>query len=259
MDYPKSVPGVGLVNGKFVDENPVTGSPGSLIPADWGNSVTDELLSVIQAAALAPRETSREQVLAALRALFLRVDVPSSQRPRLAGPAGWAANDAEGAALEIRENGLVASTDTDAARAPRIAFHWSNVAIKTLAMTVLGHLMWGGKRIALLEDIQAATVSLGPTGRIVMPPSMGGWILQWFEGALAGADVVAYPSQSFPIAFPTACHFCGAFTRNTNDSTSSDQIFQVSYWDRLGVKLFPQWFGTGSQGQIKPLIIAIGS
>ncbi|PGR44779.1 phage tail protein, partial [Bacillus cereus] len=40
MDYPKSVPSVGLVDGRFVDENPVAGTPGSLIPAVWGNSVT---------------------------------------------------------------------------------------------------------------------------------------------------------------------------------------------------------------------------
>lgn len=36
MDYPNSVPSAGLVDGKFVDENPITGAPGSLIPASWG-------------------------------------------------------------------------------------------------------------------------------------------------------------------------------------------------------------------------------
>ncbi len=52
MDYPKSVPGVGLVSAKFVDENPATGTPGSLIPAQWGNSVTQEILNVILGAGL---------------------------------------------------------------------------------------------------------------------------------------------------------------------------------------------------------------
>lgn len=33
---PKSVPGVGLVGGKFVDENTATGQQGSLIPSVWG-------------------------------------------------------------------------------------------------------------------------------------------------------------------------------------------------------------------------------
>ncbi len=36
MDYPKSVPSAGLVNGQFADENPIIGTPGSLIPASWG-------------------------------------------------------------------------------------------------------------------------------------------------------------------------------------------------------------------------------
>lgn len=33
MDYPNSVPSAGLVDVKFVDENPITGTPGSLIVA----------------------------------------------------------------------------------------------------------------------------------------------------------------------------------------------------------------------------------
>nr|WP_218173557.1 phage tail protein [Pseudomonas gingeri] len=70
VDYPKSVPSVGLVNGKFVDENPVNGSPGSLIPAVWGNAVTEELLNVVQAGGLQPSETARDQLLTAIRTII---------------------------------------------------------------------------------------------------------------------------------------------------------------------------------------------
>jgi|TARA_R100000458_G_scaffold26452_2_gene23928 hypothetical protein len=71
MDYPKSVPGVGLVNNQFVDEDPVNGTPGSLIPAAWGNAVTQELLAVIQAAGLVPSEASNAQLLPAIKSLSL--------------------------------------------------------------------------------------------------------------------------------------------------------------------------------------------
>lgn len=71
MDYPKSVPGVGLVNNQFVDEDPVNGTPGSLIPAKWGNSVTQELLAVIQAANLVPSEANNAQLLQAIKSLSL--------------------------------------------------------------------------------------------------------------------------------------------------------------------------------------------
>lgn len=70
MDYPKSVPAIGLVNGKFVDENTTTGTPGSLIPSTWGNSLTDELLNVIQAGGLEPSETERDQLLEAIEVLI---------------------------------------------------------------------------------------------------------------------------------------------------------------------------------------------
>ncbi len=69
MDYPKSVPNVGLVNGKFVDENAATGVVGSLIPSAWGNGITDELLAVIQSAQITPDEANHSQLLAALRTI----------------------------------------------------------------------------------------------------------------------------------------------------------------------------------------------
>ncbi|MXI46715.1 phage tail protein [Pseudomonas moraviensis] len=76
MDYPKSVPSVGLVNGQFVDEDPIAGKPGSLIPATWGNSVTQEILNVVQAAGMAPNEASNNQLLAALRSPALFITAP---------------------------------------------------------------------------------------------------------------------------------------------------------------------------------------
>lgn len=69
MDYPKSVPSVGLVDGRFVDENPVAGTPGSLIPAVWGNSVTQEILSVITAGGLVAAEADTSQLLKAIQSI----------------------------------------------------------------------------------------------------------------------------------------------------------------------------------------------
>lgn len=66
MDYPKSVPGVGLVDGKFVDEDQVNGTTGSLIPAAWGNAVTDELLSILARSGVVPDEAQVNQLALAI-------------------------------------------------------------------------------------------------------------------------------------------------------------------------------------------------
>ncbi|CAI8864760.1 MULTISPECIES: gp53-like domain-containing protein [Pseudomonas] len=84
MDYPKSVPSVGLVNGQFVDEDPVAGKPGSLIPATWGNGVTQEILNVVQAAGMTPNEASNNQLLAALRSPTLFTTAPQFDSGRSA-------------------------------------------------------------------------------------------------------------------------------------------------------------------------------
>lgn len=87
MDYPKSVPSVGLVNGQFADEDPIAGKPGSLIPATWGNSVTQEILNVVQAAGMAPNEASNNQLLAALRSPGLFITAPQFDGGRSAATA----------------------------------------------------------------------------------------------------------------------------------------------------------------------------
>jgi hypothetical protein len=73
VDFPISVPSIGLVDGKFVDENPYSGMPGSLIPAAWGNSITTEVLNVIEAAGLAPSEVDLTQLQQAIR-LIVQAD-----------------------------------------------------------------------------------------------------------------------------------------------------------------------------------------
>lgn len=84
MDYPKSVASVGLVNGKFVDENPVTGQVGSLISSEWGNAVTDELLNVIRAGGKQPAEAEHDQLLAAIQKIVRDSIPPEKIRTTLA-------------------------------------------------------------------------------------------------------------------------------------------------------------------------------
>lgn len=70
MDYPKSVPNVGLVGGKFVDENINTGQVGSLIPSAWGTAVTDEIINVIKAGEIAPKENENNQLALAIKEII---------------------------------------------------------------------------------------------------------------------------------------------------------------------------------------------
>ncbi|MGZ9569246.1 hypothetical protein ACVTTK_07760 [Alcaligenes nematophilus] len=73
MDYPKSLPGIGLVGGRFADANAATGEAGSWISAVWANSVMDELLNVITAADIDPNEADNGQILKAMRALAMPI------------------------------------------------------------------------------------------------------------------------------------------------------------------------------------------
>ncbi|SPO68097.1 tail fiber protein [Pseudomonas sp. JV241A] len=85
MDYPKSTPGVGLVDGKFVDENPTLGQIGSLIPASWGNSVSEEILNVILSAGMTPTEGDLSQLLKAIQTITA-TDAKRSVRCATTGP-----------------------------------------------------------------------------------------------------------------------------------------------------------------------------
>ncbi|RON29056.1 MULTISPECIES: phage tail protein [Pseudomonas] len=108
MDYPISVPSIGLVNGRFVDENPVAGTPGSLIPAVWGNSVTQEILSVIAGSGMTPSELDDSQLLKAIQAIISKtspmrsiITPISASKALVAEELGMVQIDASTAAVTI--------------------------------------------------------------------------------------------------------------------------------------------------------------
>ncbi|MGO4326653.1 hypothetical protein AB4Z48_17640 [Cupriavidus sp. 2TAF22] len=124
MDYPKSVPGVGLVDGKFVDEDATIGRIGSLIPASWGNAITDEVLAVCAQAGIAPDETKRNQLVQAIMALLprgghgqCRLSVVSGTQLKLSAFDGngliiaGAPQQIPAAGVSIDNTGLAASTN----------------------------------------------------------------------------------------------------------------------------------------------------
>lgn len=71
MDYPISVPNNNLFDGKFTDGVPSTGVPASLLPAEWCNAVTDELLNVLAGAGIAPNEATVNQLAVAIQSCML--------------------------------------------------------------------------------------------------------------------------------------------------------------------------------------------
>ncbi|CAH0289243.1 hypothetical protein ACVK1X_000798 [Pseudomonas sp. PvR086] len=109
MDYPNSVPSASLVDVKFVDGNPITGTPGSLIPASCGNGVTLELLKVIEAAGIKPSEASNDQLLTALRSNKLFVTAPQFETSTLRpSPASMATSVTRSIPVEALNNGASA-------------------------------------------------------------------------------------------------------------------------------------------------------
>lgn len=214
----------------------------------------------------------------------LLVGAVSRQRPVLSGNLAAGSDngaDGPGGAIEVREVAEVGASQTDLKWAPGILFHWSAKFSRYLKMSVLGDLIWGDKKVwtegnfnpatkantidvtnalalkANIADVLSAA-AMTANGRLMIPTSSGTLYIQWYEGPQAGTEDVNYPVVSHPVPFPTECLFAGVFTRSTTGTQLSDQMFQVEYWGRQGVKIFPQWFGTGSQGLVKPLIIAIG-
>ena len=237
MDYPKSVAGVGLLNGKFTDGDPLSGARASLDPAAWANAVTDELLAIQTAAGIVADETRTNQALAAIQYLVQKaqgnlggattVAASSAITAAMAGKALYVtaatpstqtlpplASVPVGASFVIlnANSGLVtvAASGTDALYFMGNGVNGSKTlgSGDTAVVTSLGTGAWnitgGSAQLAVAAVFGSSTAS---NGYQKLP---GGLILQWgtvISSATAGAPV----SVTFPVAF-TATAFTAFVT-----------------------------------------------
>lgn len=63
-------PGSAGTFGYFTNGNPTTGSPATILDADWANNIQEELMSILTAAGISQSKTANNQVLTALYGLF---------------------------------------------------------------------------------------------------------------------------------------------------------------------------------------------
>lgn len=209
MDYPKSVVSVGLVNGRFVDEDPVTGTPGSLIPASWGNSVTQEILEVIKSSGAAADEGDNTQLRSAINALIQKRQNES---------------------LATQEDAESGSNSTKLMTPLRV---FQAIGKKVLQAT---ETITGAARVASQAEVNAGAsdsvmvtprklrlgfmVRLGPSGYLVFPSWMGGLIIQWINGSASQtANNNNGELNLWPLAFPNALFLAVATHEGTSTAT----------------------------------------
>lgn len=251
MDYPVSVPGVGLVGGKFVDEDQGVGQIGSLIPAAWGNAVTDELLAVIAGAGFTPDEEDNGQLARAIQSGALNVAVAGGTADAItAAFAPAIAALYHGMTLYVRASaanttttptfapdGLTAKTIVKGSGSVLVAGdiagagHWlvltydqtmdkwvignPNVSLAIASPSEAQGQTDNTKMLTplrLAEALQGANQSLGATGYQKLP---GGLILQWGYTTTSGGSATA--SIVFPVSFPNALLSVGGIGVSAND------------------------------------------
>ncbi len=190
MDYPKSLPGTGLVNGRFVDENPLTGAIGSLIPAQWGNAVTEEVLNVIQSAGLAADEQDNAQLKSAIEQKITQSMVPLAS-----------VQDAEQGTDNVKRMTPLRVFQAIAKRVVQASESIAGVAkIATQVQTESGA---DTTTIVTPKTLRFGfSASLTTNGYIVFPSWLGGFIIQWIGLSTLGIQG-AY--SSFTLAFPNIC------------------------------------------------------
>lgn len=232
MDYPRSVPSAGLVSGKFADENPLTGVPGSLIPASWGNGVTQEILGVIESVGGIPDENDNAQLKTAITSLIAKKQSES---------------------LASQED---AETGTNIAKLITPLRVFQAIAKKVVQAT---ESVVGIAKIASQAEVNAGVsdasivtpkklrlgflVRLGASGYIVFPSWMGGLIIQWITGSASQAANGGYGDLNlWPLAFPNALFLAVATHEGTASGTFLTWTNNLSVSRLVGINVrCPDW------------------
>jgi hypothetical protein len=204
VDFPISVPSIGLVDGKFVDEDPLVGTPGSLIPSAWGNAVTEEMLAVITAAGLTPDEEDNTQLNAALGLIIdtRNQATSASQAEAVAG------TDNTKRMTPLRVFQAIAAV---VAQATEAAFGWAKIA--TQAQTNAGT---DDSTIVTPKKNRAGfRILLGANGYIGLPTWLSGFLVQWgvANSNVNGIDGITLPTSHANLNYVVFCQ-SRDFTQN---------------------------------------------
>ncbi|KAA0963070.1 hypothetical protein [Pseudomonas sp. ANT_H12B] len=293
MDFPISVPSIGLVGGKFADEDPLAGTPGSLIPSAWGNAVTEEILNVIIGGGLAPNEASNAQLVLAIKNLIqgaqhqILNDTGVAGAYAAANPTPLTALPATGfiQRVKIATANPGASTYSPDGLAPKPVYGLGlqglqggelPVGVAVLMYLVQAGVNGGNGAWIIVESLggaqQIATgtkslhapnlaqfpATLATAGELKIPCVVAGvlrtFILKW--GQASGASTY---SITFPSAFPTACLWAGGFSNGGGGSAAA--FCEVGIFSASTLPLYTlQSGGVGSsQAQLRAVLwVAIG-
>jgi len=201
----------GSIAGQFTDGNPQAGQEATVLPADWLNSVQEEIAGVIEFAGIALSKPTRTQLRQAIVTLIAGVvgtgggSVPTTRQ-------------VTGAGLVTGGGPLAADLTLTVPKAS---------AAEVLAGTI------DNKAVTPLGLSSGFARSLTQPGYAAIP-LCGGLMLQWLTGTV-GANATAI--LSFPVAFPTAC--LGAFVNGGRlDYAAQDNNPFVSGTGTSNVSIF---------------------
>ncbi|MDT9677434.1 hypothetical protein F6R97_23130 [Pseudomonas sp. JV414] len=234
MDYPKSVPSAGLVNGKFVDENPLTGTPGSLIPARWGNSVTDEIVNAIIGAGIVPEESDSAQLKAAISAIVEK-NKSDSLASKEEAESGVSANKLMTPirVFQAIEKKLLQATES--------VFGWARISTQTQVNAAVDDTtIVTPKKLTF-----GVSYSFADNGYIAFPSWLGGFMIQWVVVPITVNN--GYVSKPWPLAFKNQCRGAWAGYSSSGNAPFLDITTPplVTYLDASQVQVMSNSGGTG--------------